>query len=297
MITLATREGLSVQERSQFERRELARGAWVEGRIDDALLILDTVLSEEMTPRVAASCFVTEAAFKAEQGDYPGSLESLTKAAPHIDQADNDVRGSFFNQRARLHKELGKFNAALLDYAGASASYEDAGRKDYLAGVANNVAGVCLAIGDLPRAKASIDQAIAEADKSNSEFLSQAYDTQANICLARGELEQALTSVRMAISLAGNNETWLKTFQATEQKVIKKLLELLGVSNVKDIERLQIQIVKQALLEHKGRRILAAQSVGMSREGIDYLVNHKDELVEFRKEKRVRRKTVILNKG
>src|ERR1041385_3284122 len=100
-----------------MSRRDRAKAVWAEGRLEDARLILSTVLSEDMSPAVAVQCFITEAAFCGDQGRWRESLSALESAAPLADGASFYVQGNFFHARARVHKRLGDIDAALLDYA------------------------------------------------------------------------------------------------------------------------------------------------------------------------------------
>lgn len=291
MIALDTQIALTAQERSQLERKGLARGAWAEGRPQDALIILDTVLSEEMTPRVAVECYCTEAAFHSENKDWVRSLESLKKASEFIDFANPRVQGSFYHQRAKIHKELGNLDAALTDYAGAIAKWE--GLKEFAGKPIGNIANIYLLLGDFQRAHEHVSRAIEIFTETGSPDLSQAYDTQANIYYAEGRLELALESIGKSLDIVGHNELWRHEFLTTQTKIRAKLLELLGVASVKDCDRIQINLVKEALVRSGGAFEEAGKEIGMSRKGVEYLVDHKDELREFRKAKRLRRKSII----
>src|SRR5262245_17110855 len=100
MITETPTIPLSAAEHRQLEQKALAIGVWKEGRLDDALLIVDELLTQDLTGRVAAECYVAQAAFRADRGDFVGSLKSLEEAAPLIDSVDKKFRGSFYHQRA-----------------------------------------------------------------------------------------------------------------------------------------------------------------------------------------------------
>src|SRR5687768_5088041 len=121
--------GLTKTEAAQLERRGLAIGSWKQGEVENAEILLDGILTEPMTPQVAVQCWVSKAAFRAEAGDYEGSLKAIESAAEFLDMADLRVKGSFFNQRARIHNRFGNTGSALVDYAGASACFESVGDK------------------------------------------------------------------------------------------------------------------------------------------------------------------------
>lgn len=290
MVT--TLENLTDTERSQLERKELAKGSWRQGQVENALIVLNTILGEEMTPRVAAEILVTEACFVAEGGDFPASLESLSRAALFIESATLRVQGSFYHQRARAHKELGDIDAALTDYGGAVARWEEAGDREYEGMAALNVAGIYLGLGDLPRCSESLNKALMRFAETNSPYLSQAYDTEANLRLVQGQIETAMISISKALDLVGENDLWRQTFLITKDKIELKLLSLLGVKTVDDFTRLQTGMLRRVLLQGKTFS-QAGEILGLTRKGVDYLVWHKKELEEFRKVRRIRRKTLF----
>lgn len=294
MITDAPTHALLLTEQSQLERIDLARGAWKEGRADDALILIDSVKAERMSSRVAAECYVAESAFYAERGEFQRSLESLGLAAPVIESAPVSVRGSFYFQRARAHKELGEYDSALTDYAGAEVVLRETGSNARLGAVALNLAGCYLALGDLSEAQSKADKALSLLLESNSFYLPQAYDTQAKIFLAQGNLIQAARSIAEALATVGENEGWKRDFLATRELIEIRLLEALNVKHLADWDRVKINMVRRALQESDGNPAGAASMLGVTRHAVFSLVQtHKEQLEQYRKPKRVRRKRYI----
>lgn len=288
MITATTQnltDKLTSAERSQLERREMAVGSWKQGNLENASILLDSVLSERMTPRVAVQCLVSQAAFRAEAQDYAASLASLEKAGEFLEAADVRIRGAFYNQRARAHKELGNIDAALMDYAGASACFEAAGDRDYEGAAVLNVAGLYLKIGDVAYAKTKIDIAITILAECDSNYLPQAYDTLAQIELASGQIENSILAIRQALESVGENEVWRKSFLHTKAEIDKKIQELSGT-----LHGVNVDIVRRALEKTGGNLTQAGKLTGLSHKGVSYIIDRHPELEAFRVKRRTRTK-------
>src|SRR5690349_7257071 len=273
---------LTKTESSQLERRDLAVGSWREGEIENAEILMDTVLSEAMTPRVAVQCWVAKAAFRAEAENYEGSLNALNAAASFLDAADLRFRGAFHNQRARVHNKLGNADAALTDYAGASSCFEAVGDKSYEGAAYLNIAELYLQRNDFSRARENVDHAVALFRESRSEYLSQGYDTLAKLEFAEGKIEKALAFNEEAFALSPDNEVWRRTFSETKDRIERKLLELLSVTTVQDFTPLQIRMTRRALLKTGGNLTKAGELVGLTHKGVAYVVDHHSELESFR---------------
>jgi tetratricopeptide (TPR) repeat protein len=280
-------------ERSQLERRELAVGAWAEGQVENATLILESVLSEEMAPHVAAKCLISQAAFRAELLDYAGSLLSLESAAPFVDELEAHFQGAFFNQRARARKELGQFDAALTDYAGASACFQAAGDLEYEGAAVLNVAGLYLKIGQIADAHINALRAVDLLTRAESTYLCHAYDTLASVQLQSGQTEGAVASINKALELVGENDRWRKSILATKDVIEEKLLQLLGVNTVQDFETIQTGMVRRALIATGGNLTHAGNLVGLTNRGIAYVVDSHPELEPLRTKRRVRLKSCM----
>src|ERR1041385_4616796 len=210
-------EILTAKDREQLERKELARGAWREGQIDNALLIIDSVLAEEMSPAVAAACYSAKAGFLSSKRDFAGALETLRRMAPFLESADVRIQGTFYNTRARARRNLNNLDDALTDYTGALALWQSCGDKNYEGAVSINLAELCLILGDTKQANANADRALRVLPK-DSEYLCNAYDTKAKILLADGQALKALGLIERALETAGDHEEWQTRFAETQSK-------------------------------------------------------------------------------
>ena len=281
---------LSLSGQSQMERCELARGSWRQGQFHNAQIVLSTVLAEDMSPAVWVECWQAQAAFCADLKDYSGSLNALDRAAEHLDEATERTKGLFHNQRARIHKEFGNYDAASVDYAGAVFWLEQSGDREQLGMVFNNEAGLYLKREDIRAARQRIDEAIPLLSPDGT-IIDQALDTEASILLEEGEPGKALIRIEQAITHT-QNEEWKAGFLATRQKVYQALI-LETIKTDKDIENLRVDLIKRALIEHQGAVTPAADSIGMGHRTLSYVVDHDESLRQFRKPPRIRRKTLI----
>lgn len=281
MITTSTH---SARDQSQRERKELAKGAWREGSFDNALLLIREVLSEDMSPDVAAECFSTEAAILADLGDFNASLASLAKMAPFLEAADIRIQGTFYNARARAHKNLGDIDSALTDYAGAIAYWQICGDGNYEGAASINVAELYLTLGDFAKAIQSIDHALQVLPKG-SEYLCNAYDTKAKILLNDGQLVKALGLIEKALELAGDHEEWQKRFKETHSKIKDRLIDfLIPLVNMDDLEELKVQMIRHALDYCGGSITAAAELIKTSHQVIAYTAQkHNLERVHRKK--------------
>lgn len=294
MITETPTISLSKAERSQLDRIREAKDLWREGRSEDALILIDAVKSETMTPRVAANLYVNEAVFHAEAGDMERSDESLTNAALFIDSGSVSDRGTFHNQRARERKERGRFSDALVDYAGAASLWQEVGDGEKQGAAALNVAGCYLALGDPESAQENLNKAFPLL--KGSFFLPQAHDTQAKVHLAKGNLEHAAKSIATALSMECPDK-WRADFLATRDQIETQLLSALQVKHFSDLKRVKLNMVRRALQASSGNPAGAAGLLGVTRFAIQSLIDkYSEELEPYRKEKRFRGKPIIKHK-
>lgn len=277
-------------ERSQLERKELARGAWREGQIQKALVILEGVSREDMTPRVAGEVFVTEAAFRCAAGEFVAALQSLERAAPHLAECDARVNGAFYFHRALAHRNLWNIDAALTDYAGRIAFYQEAGDVHDEIAVRINLAELYLIREDVRQAHEHINLAFILLTPDSIHFCN-AHDTMAKVLAAQGELAEAVTHAKIAIDAAGENEQWKEASEKTLRSIKAKVLEAAEcVFTVKDLKCLQPKIIQRALVATNGSIIAAAKLMQTSHQHVAYVADTKQ--LE-RSAPRVRRKSII----
>lgn len=260
----------AARDRDQLERKELARGAWREGQVDNALLIIDTVLGEEMSPEVAAACYSAKAGFLAAKGEFAAALETLRTMAPFLDAADVRIRGTFYNTRARAHRNLNNIDAALTDYTGALALWQSCGDKNYEGAVSINLAELYLILGDLRQAIDNVDHAL-RVLPTDSEYVCNAFDTKAKILLADGQVVKALSFIERAIAAAGDHEDWQKRFAETINRIKERLLDsLIPLVNIPELEELKVQVVRHALDRAGGSVTVAAKMLNTSHQVVSY---------------------------
>lgn len=297
MIAVKPSIELSAVERSQFERKEMAKSLWREGRLGDAQVVLSVVLAERLSPWLAVEAWVTNATFRSDLKDFQGALNGLETAAKFLDSVSLYVQATFFSERARAYKGLGNIDAALTDYAGASAFFEELGHLEYFATTEKNEAGAYLTVGDFARAHEHIDKAIRVFTDLGSETLAQAYDTQANIYFAEGKLELAVTAIEKAFSMKIENPEWLQTFNETRERIEAKLFDLFlpQIKQVADLEKIKVEIVRRALIASSGSLTGAGDLVGLDHKGVDWIISRHPELEPLRVKRRVRRKPIMKN--
>lgn len=291
-ISRSREAGLSPVDRSQLERIQTARDLWQAGHVSNALLKLESVKSEQMSPPVAAACYVAEAACRAELSDFTGSLESLSLAASFIESAPLSVQGAFYHQLGRAHKELGNFDVAFTNYAGAEIYWEQIGETEKLGAVLQNLSGLSLKLGDLTKAHEYSRRALDLFTQTDSVYLSQAYDTQAQIFLAEGKIEAALQSINTALEIVGENEIWRKQFQGTRSMVVDGLIDVICSAGF-NFPTLQKELVRRALIKHDGNLTRAGKEVGLTHKGVSYIIDHNSDLEPLRVERRIKLKSII----
>lgn len=303
MIALDEMVGLSNIEQSQIDRLEMAKGCWREGRYEDCLLLVGTVLAENLTPRISVRAWIQRATFQNERGEHEAALESLKQAASDLDSASTYIQGTYFSERGRAHKGLGSFDHALTDYPGAKHCFEQIGHWEYVATIEKNTAGVYLKLGEFAQAHEHVDEAIRIFSELKSETLCQAYDTQAEIFLFEGYLALAASANRKAINLCPDNESWLCSFNTLKKRIDaadrieENALNMIGVATVPDLERVKVNMARRALVKEKGSVTRAGKLLGLDHRGIDRIIERHPEIEECRSKKHNRKfqKALIKN--
>lgn len=276
-----------------MDRIDLAVGAWKGGEAENAELIIDTVAAEEMTPRIAARVYVAKAGFRAELQDYEGSWAALGKAAPFLDAAFVQTRGCFYSQRGRINKRRDNVDAALTDYSGAVACWEEAGNKELQGAAYLNLAELYLSIGNLSDASQNLNQALAIFRDIQSFYLPQAYDTEAKILLAQDRPALAYKVITKALGVVERNETWQQELEETKRQVQFRLLDILEVKTLADCDRLKVVVTEKALRECGGSLSAAGRILDATHHAVSYIVDQHKELEPFRVKRRVYRRSII----
>lgn len=263
-------ERLSARDRSQLEQKELARTAWRDGNLDSADLLIDLVLSEEMSPSVAAQCYSAKAGFALARKDAEGAMDALRKMAPFLDAADIRIRGTYYLLRGRASRQLSNIDGALTDYSGAVALWQMCGDKNYEGAAYINLAECYLTQDNIEQAYPNIERAFAVLPMT-SEYLCNAYDTKAKILLADGKTEEAYRLIEKALDSSGGNELWEREFLQTKAKIKERLIELLvPLAKMTDLDEIKLQMVRNALERAGGSVTIAADILGTSHQVIAY---------------------------
>lgn len=258
----------SARDQDQLARKEVARQAWRDGHSADGLLILRSVLAEDMSPAVAAECYSTEAGMLAEMGDFVGSLQSLRNMAPFLEAASPRIQGTFYNQRGRVNRKLSDIGAALMDYTGALAIWQECGDKHYEGAASINLAELYLKRDDLEQASANIDHAL-RVLPDGSEYWPDACDTKAKILLAEGSPARALLFIDKALDLIGENEAKFLEFLETRNQIKSRMIDLLApLMDSNDVERLRVRMISHALDKSGGSITAAAKLISTSHQVI-----------------------------
>jgi tetratricopeptide (TPR) repeat protein len=260
----------SATDRGQIDRAERARGAWRDGNLDSADLLIDTVLGEKMSPAVAAKCYSIKAGIALARKDAAAAMRALDKMAPFLEAANIRIQGTFYLQRGRAHRSLNNIDAALTDYSGSLALWQMCGDKNYEGAAYINLAECYLRLSDIEQAYFNIEQAFAVLPDL-SEYLCNAYDTKAKILLADGKTEKAYRLIEKALASSGGNELWEKEFLETKTRIKERLICLLvPLAKMKDLDVMKLQMVQNALEKAQGSVTIAAEMLGTSHQVIAY---------------------------
>lgn len=307
------------------EFRELAKGSWRQGQLENADLLLDQVIDGTLPPVELVKWCVTKATVQTDKGQPKKALELLGKAAPFVSCVDAYVHGTFLSERGRARARLFEIDSAFTDYAGADSYLEQAGHATYRGAVALNQADLYLKIGDYEQCGVYTQRAIEIFEAADSEYASQAYETKANLLLAQGELETALAVIDRGIRSIVNNDAWLVTCLITRGKIrcalgdagredLNRAVELSRETGNKSgmekacraivesldlplteatINGIRTDLIRKALIETEGSVTRSAKMVGMSHHGLSHVIKNSPELSRLRKIPRIRRKSLM----
>jgi tetratricopeptide (TPR) repeat protein len=208
--SLAIFELLSERVKVAEAQTELAYCFWRQGGIDEARVLLREALSR-LTDRdrhLKAVALIRSAAIEKVSTRYHDALRILNEAAPLVGASPSDtLKGNFHNELATILKDLGTserrqdyIDRALIEYAGASLHFQQAGHQQYLACVENNLGFLYLMLGNYAKAHEHLDRArrvlVAVNDYVHA---AQVDETTARALLAQGHNADAEKLTRSAI--------------------------------------------------------------------------------------------------
>ncbi|MCM3872434.1 MAG: CDC27 family protein [Pyrinomonadaceae bacterium] len=216
--SLAIFESLSERVKTAEAQTELAYCYWRQGGLDEARVLLREALCRltDEDCHLKAVALIRSAAIEKVATRYHDALRILNEAAPVVAASSSDtLKGRFHNELATVLKDLGTsecrqdyIDRALIEYAGASLHFQQAGHQQYLACVENNLGFLYLMLGNYDKAHEHLNRArhvlVALNDYVHA---AQVDETTARALLAEGHNAEALELTRSAIdTLEGGGE-------------------------------------------------------------------------------------------
>jgi tetratricopeptide (TPR) repeat protein len=215
---LAIFESLGERVKIAEAQTELAYCYWRQGGIDEARVLLREALSRltDEDCHLKAVALIRSAAMEKVATRYHDALRMLNEAAPLVAASPSDnLKGRFHNELATVLKDLGTaehrqdyIDRALIEYAGASLHFQQAGHQQYLACVENNLGFLYLMLGNYVKAHDHLDRARRVLIGLNDYVhAAQVDETTARALLAEGHNAEAEKLTRSAIdTLEGGGE-------------------------------------------------------------------------------------------
>jgi tetratricopeptide (TPR) repeat protein len=209
--------------------------------IAEAVELFDACRHEEAIARLnryraEAGCLTPEdtlavnnnlATFWYELNRFDEALRIHRESAPLADDENIDPRrrGQFHNGYATTLHALGDHDGALIEFAGASVRYNEAGEHRLRANVHNNIAVVLTELGRFDEALDHLARSLGSCPADEA-VITQVEDTHALVALAQGDPERAVDISRKAEARArrlGNERLirmCLKTSMRAEAAVL-----------------------------------------------------------------------------
>lgn len=170
------------------------------GQPDEGLILIRSVLGKDLLPTVKAHALYVFSVFQVGAARALKTLDLIDLSCVTAGR-----KGRIFQRRARLQADLGKYDQALIDYAGAAAYFEEAGN---LAGVAhahNNRASVYRRLRRFADAHEAADQALSLLPKGDP-FEANFLDQKARVFLDEGKFVEAEPFAVRAVTLVENTD-------------------------------------------------------------------------------------------
>ncbi len=170
------------------------------GQPDEGLILIRSVLAKDLFPAVKAHALYVLSVF---QGGGAQSLKTLCQIDLSVVTAGR--KGRVFQRRARLQADMGKYDQALIEYAGAAAYFEEAGNRAGVAHAYNNKASVYRRLKRFADAHEAASAALSTLPKGDP-FEANFLDQKAQVFLAEGKFDEAETIALRAVSLVEDTD-------------------------------------------------------------------------------------------
>ncbi len=191
-----------------YARYWISSAHQVLGNVDEATQLLQVILGEirdglGVAPDFEVRVLISLAMNDAQAGQPDRALAHLTEARARVDELDDRRRATFYWALARGYREAGDMEAAVRAGRQSLALYQSIEGRDVIASLANELALVHLALGQLGRAREHAGAARAAFEQSGDQrWLAHVIETEAQIELAAGNAEAALERAAEAIRVA-----------------------------------------------------------------------------------------------
>lgn len=320
-----------VHPHAQAARLWLGRAYLRCGENHEAVALAHALLEENTNVDVVCGATQTKAVAEMQLGDAAKSLstldeiDSLVKATPVL------VQGKYYLNCGIALRHLGQLDRALDAYVLASDLFLEADCPRYEAAVSNNVASIHMDRAEYAKAHVAADRAASIYQRlKDRAHEAKAWDQIAQNYILQGRFDNAVRAASKAVHLLENSdhEGWLAEALTTQGvalaragvgdairsltsaaeigertgnkfqtdlayaemwRIIKEGKALVDL--LRPIERI---LISRALEEHGGSLTLAADSLGLRHQSLDWKIkNYFPELMSKRKTPVKRRKSII----
>jgi tetratricopeptide (TPR) repeat protein len=205
-------EGSGLRERVAEARVDLAICYWREGAFDEARVSCDDALQQlgDLESEQKLRAFLTRAIVEKVSLRPEDALRTHRQAAPLFENSNNvALKGKFHNEYATVLKYFGLarnsaelIDQALVEYSAASVYAEEAGNKNFLALVENNVGNLFVRLRRFEEAHKHLDRARALAvSLKDRRLVAQFDDSRARALISQNQLGKAEALSRSAVKV------------------------------------------------------------------------------------------------
>jgi tetratricopeptide (TPR) repeat protein len=222
---------LGVRTGHAYARYWISSAHQVAGNLEDARELLRVILGEirgglDVAPDFEVRVLIGLAINDAHAGQPDRALALLTEARARVDELDDRRRATFYWALARGYREAGDMEAAMRSGLQSLSLFRAADGHDVVATLSNELALVCLALGQLDRAREHAETARREFERTGDErWLAHVLETEAQIELAAGDADGALDRAAEAIRVAkrAKNRRALLSAHLTSARAARQL--------------------------------------------------------------------------